>query len=584
MDDRIRTDELSLYQGNLSIAFHGWIEGEERPLMHLGFRSREDERILPVQILFSHVIEGKTWFSASCRFDLKYAFSAPMKPGEEAELFILMAESGEEISPGNVSNCQITSTMYECKLSDRHCVIRRVQASKSMERRYEKPPAGIRMYRGLLFIFFLLLVPLWILEGLLADLGYLPFVNSDIERYHSRKSRILRNMNERLLTLTGHGISPTACKTWIFRMVYRIHAGKKRKGTQPTILFLSVRSSRLTGNMKCVYDACEQIEAERIVQTPGKEIKNMGIAQVWRIGKSCGRADLIILDDRTSFIDDGQLLPETKVLQLWHACGAFKTFGFSRLGKDLTVKESDTNHRRYDYAIVSSERVRSCYAEGFGIPVSHVVATGIPRTDHLLDKEYRKKAREAVYHRYPAIKGKRIFLFAPTFRGNGKVEAYYPMERLDLEHLLRALPPEACLLIRHHPFVKEKQPIPESCRGRVFDAADFEDFNELLSCAELLITDYSSAVFEAALMDIPMIFYVFDLAEYTSTRDFYYPYRSFVPGKIVESQEELEAAIRDSDFEEKKILKFREKFFDHPGSAAGQVVELIKKIVLKRNI
>ena len=61
---------------------------------------------------------------------------------------------------------------------------------------------------------------------------------------------------------------------------------------------------------------------------------------------------------------------------------------------------------------------------------------------------------------------------------------------------------------------------------------------EALSFVDALITDYSSVVFEASLLKIPMLFYVFDLEQYIATRGFYYEFETFVPGKIVSNFEE----------------------------------------------
>ena len=72
-------------------------------------------------------------------------------------------------------------------------------------------------------------------------------------------------------------------------------------------------------------------------------------------------------------------------------------------------------------------------------------------------------------------------------------------------------------------------------------------------------------VFEASLLDIPMLFYAFDLFDYISKRDFYYDFESFVPGKIVFSQRELTDAIVAGDFESEKVPPFKTKFFDHLG-------------------
>ena len=109
-----------------------------------------------------------------------------------------------------------------------------------------------------------------------------------------------------------------------------------------------------------------------------------------------------------------------------------------------------------------------------------------------------------------------------------------------------------------------------------------EELNELLFITDVLITDYSSVVFEASLLDIPMIFYSFDLQNYIATRGFYYEYDSFVPGKIVYNMDSLIEAIENKDFESEKIDAFKHKFFDELDGKAGQrVANLIVSLLDK---
>ena len=116
----------------------------------------------------------------------------------------------------------------------------------------------------------------------------------------------------------------------------------------------------------------------------------------------------------------------------------------------------------------------------------------------------------------------------------------------------------------------------------IIDLSNESEINDLLFVADLLVTDYSSVIFEAALLDIPMIFYAFDLHEYISRRGFYYEYELFVPGKIVNSEEELLITIRERDFEFEKIQEFKTRFFDDlDGKSSERVARLILETIKK---
>ena len=188
--------------------------------------------------------------------------------------------------------------------------------------------------------------------------------------------------------------------------------------------------------------------------------------------------------------------------------------------------------------------------------------------------------KENFYKDYPDWRDKKIIMFAPTFRGNGRLTGYYPMERFNLKEVSDALGPEYGIIVKMHPFVNNKVEIPKGYEDRVIDLSENSELNDLLFVTDILITDYSSAVFEASLLDIPMVMYAYDLSEYTATRDFYYEYKPGLPGKLAQTQDEVIEAIKNNDFETERIKPFKEKFFDHfDGKSTERVVEMIKELL-----
>ena len=103
--------------------------------------------------------------------------------------------------------------------------------------------------------------------------------------------------------------------------------------------------------------------------------------------------------------------------------------------------------------------------------------------------------------------------------------------------------------------------------------------NDLLFVTDILITDYSSVCFEASLLNKPMIFFAYDLEEYIASRDFYYPYESFVPGPIARSTGEILEIIQNDNFDIEKLQEFKNTFFDHfDGKSTERVVDQLMKI------
>lgn len=339
------------------------------------------------------------------------------------------------------------------------------------------------------------------------------------------------------------------------------------------VTFISGRRSELTGNEKFVYDKLKSnpnIDFQFLMFSSARGHYN--IENIKKFFELYATSRVVIVDDYFRMLNIVPKKDDVKLFQLWHACGAFKTFGFTRIGKDGGPRQWAKNHRMYDYAVVSSKNIVKHYAEGFGIPDSCVLPSGVPRTDIFCDSEYKAKARTAFFDRYPKLKDKKIILFAPTFRGKGQMSAYYPTDRFNPNEICSALGEEYAIIIKLHPFCKEKYEIEEKYKDRIIDMSQADELNDLLFVTDLLITDYSSVVFEASLLDIPMLFYAFDLDEYIENRDFYYDFKEFIPGKTVATQAELIAAVQSNDFESEKVEKFKHTFFDEIDGRSSQRV------------
>ena len=288
-----------------------------------------------------------------------------------------------------------------------------------------------------------------------------------------------------------------------------------------------------------------------------------------------GRADIILIDDFNPTVQLVKYRKDTKIIQVWHACGAFKTVGFSRLGKPGGPVMKSKAHKLYTHAIASSTHVAKFYAEAFGIAESKVYPTGVPRTDIFFDSEYKIEVKERMYKAFEQARGKKVILFAPTFRGNGAKSAHYPFGKINMQALGNyCKSTDSVVIFKMHPFVKTPIFIPDEFKDVMIDASEYREINDILFITDLLITDYSSVVYEASSLDIPMLFYAFDLDGYISSRDFYESFETFVPGKIVKTFGELIKAIETNDFEQEKVAPFRDKNFEYQdGGSTDRVID-----------
>ena len=473
---------------------------------------------------------------------------------------------------------------FDCE--NNQFIIHQIPENKYNESFIKKSVVIIPLIR---FIFFILrivlsvvLLPYFIIDGFLAALDILP----------RRKTQPIDSLAKNIFVQIKVNVSSfikTSFKRDLFfenirlplyelaRIYYKFLSKKPIVKNQ--IAFMSGRRDEIGGNPEYVYNLIKDrkdIEFKFLMfSDPAghRRIKN-----VIKFLKLYATSKVVIVDDYFRLLNLVTKREDVKLFQLWHACGAFKTFGFTRLGKKGGPKQTDPNHRMYDYAIVSSQEIAKHYAEGFGLSDENVVATGIPRTDIFMDEEYANKVRTSFYERYPQLKNKKILLFAPTFRGNGQMSAFYPIDAFDIEKAYEGLGGEYAILIKLHPFCKERFEIPNQYSDVIIDMSEDDELNDLLFVTDLLVTDYSSVIFEASLLNIPMMFYAFDLYDYIASRDFYYDFEGFVPGKIVFSENELINCINANDFESEKVNGFKNKFFDDlDGKSSKRVADLILK-------
>ncbi|MFS0788319.1 CDP-glycerol glycerophosphotransferase family protein [Shouchella sp. 1P09AA] len=362
----------------------------------------------------------------------------------------------------------------------------------------------------------------------------------------------------------------------VFRLLYTCFCLLPIRQNQ--ILFASDSRNDLSGNFFYIYKEIQRQRLPLICKFLLKEKQKKTAYDYIQLAYFLATSKKIIVDDYYPFVYPLTVRKQADLIQVWHAVGAFKRFGHSRKGKPGAPLANSKTHRNYTKAIVSSNNVRSYYAEGFGISVDKVKSTGVPRTDVFFDHAYKANKREELYGRYPYLRNKRVVIFAPTFRGKGKTTAYYPFDSINFEHMYEELKHDSVVLFKWHPFVKNKLSIPDKYKEVFYDFSHYREVNDLLFVADVLVTDYSSVCFEFALLEKPMIFFAFDVDEYTKDRDFYYAYQDFIPGELVKTTSELVKNIKDPTLNKEKLLLFIEYFFDKTDGRSSErfVNELLK--------
>ena len=356
---------------------------------------------------------------------------------------------------------------------------------------------------------------------------------------------------------------------------------------RPRVLLATSHGTSLSGNLAFIRDELRDrrppIETVVIAYRPEPSVRGLfgvAVASV-RSGFHLARARLSIVDDYFLPMYAARPRRGSRYVQVWHASGAFKRFGYSVLDKSFGQTEGFVRrfpiHTNYDLCLVSAARFAPFYAEAFNQPIEKFDASlGIPRTDVLFG-ERRFAAEQRVLARYPIPPGRRAILYAPTFRGDTVVDARQP-DQLDLGVLRRELGDDHVVLLRQHPFVRKAHPLDPALAGFVLDVSDHPDIHELMLVSDVLVTDYSSAIYEFSLLGRPMAFFAPDHAAYEAERGFYFDYREGVPGPIFETTEDLARWLRAGEFDLERVARFRDQSFDVADGRATQ--RFVEQVVL----
>lgn len=375
----------------------------------------------------------------------------------------------------------------------------------------------------------------------------------------------------------------TAIKIFVFAVLIRIFSiVMKLKNNR--ILFLSDVRNVLDGNLKFVYDAIKDEKCEKVLSLKSDRKEKRKLKEKFKLLYYLAASKYVILDDYSRMISIMKVRKGQEICQLWHGAGAYKKFGYSRQDRTENRKDNINSHRNYTKATVTADKIRWCYAEGFGMDINNVKATGMARTDVFFDKKYIEHKREEMYQEFPYLKGKKVILFAPTYRGVSLKESYYDYEKLEVDKIYQEFADKGYVfLFKWHPGLyyqmKKKELIPydlERYPDFFYDFSELRDINELLLITDILITDYSSVIFDYALLDKPVIYFAYDYEEYQHDRGLYFDFDDYIYGKVAKTSSELIEAIKDDEIMQERRNVFIDKFMSAcDGNATKKTCEWI---------
>ena len=314
----------------------------------------------------------------------------------------------------------------------------------------------------------------------------------------------------------------------------------------------------------------------RVMRHKAAEVDNVHIKEFYLDFKKCsgtelvrfiidfmiafGRAEYVFICDTFLPVSSCSKRRETFVTQLWHSGGLLKKAGYDSEDCVPSFYKGEV-FGGYDLWTVSADCVEPIIASSFHQKKENVRALGISRTDIYFSKKYNDLCREKFLSAHPDAVGRKVVLWAPTFRGNA-AEPYV----VGGEDIEKVCAENGWYLIKKlHPHMQPDDGFPTET---------------LFAAADILVTDYSSVVFDWLLYRKPFVFFAPDLDEFDTERGFYVDYHSF-PTTVAQDANELAFAI-ENELGHRSTEELEECVRYHMGSCDGHSTERIIREIFGR--
>lgn len=295
-----------------------------------------------------------------------------------------------------------------------------------------------------------------------------------------------------------------------------------------------------------------------------------------------------ILTNSVLYKDTGFRLRKNQVLiETWHGSLGIKRFDRnSYKGSVRWVKGAIATGKMSTYCVSNSTFEEDVYRDSYW-PKTPCLRYGHPRNDIMFDNhaEHRAQIKEAFLKKHGLAEDTHFILYGPTFRDSKNFDCY----DIDVEGILNAARErfggEWKVLLRYHMSVRkvyqDRDQLRDSNKNLVIDVTDYDDMQELMTIADIAITDYSSWIYDFVLQRRPGFIFATDIALYNNERGFCYPLET-TPFAIATNNEQLKQNILsfDQDSYLEKVEAFLvEKGCVEDGHASERTVDKILEMM-----
>lgn len=289
------------------------------------------------------------------------------------------------------------------------------------------------------------------------------------------------------------------------------------------------------------------------------------LRQMWHIAS----AKTVVLDSYCIPVSVLEHRDGLTIIQMWHSIGSMKKFGYAMLGEaegsDPEIARILCMHKNYTWILISSFSYLKDYIEGFRTDGSNVLEIPLPRADLLRDEAFIRKRREEIKQKHFYFQNKINIVYAPTFRKQ-------PTEQ-DQESIRELIDR---VDFRKYNLIYKPHPVStlEVHDPRVI-VSDMNNI-DMLAVADVVITDYSSIIYEAGLVGRPVYLYAYDWETYKEKRFFNLDLEKDVPALFTPSAAEILNAIERQEFDHEGFQAFTKKNVHLPASCRQAMYELMK--------
>lgn len=259
--------------------------------------------------------------------------------------------------------------------------------------------------------------------------------------------------------------------------------------------------------------------------------------------------------NNTRFLYGTRKRKEQYYIQIWHGNLALKKIEFDAILPKNYVKIMHEDNKNIDLMVSNSEFCTNMYKNSFRY-TGETLKFGTPRNDNFINKneinKSKNKVRETLNIENKSIK---ILLYAPTFRDNYEHNPYDIDFKKIKQKLEKKYNCEWKILVRFHPLVINGEKLLG--KNEYINVTKYPDMQELINTSNLIITDYSSVMFDALIANKPVLLYANDIEKYNQERGYYFKF-SQLPFLLSKSNNELCKNIDALD--EKSISKKYDTF------------------------